>query len=193
MNFKNLTIENLKFDAENITIDKNDSYITAYPEFIQYFETNSPIKKHHLIIGSHFIYGWMPTILTLKLDKIENVLELLNEVKKGKILNIDELESLKGCINNSMVGLSKLLHFINPEKYAIWDSRILNYCTNQASQYGIDKPQNYIAYLEKLHRLSKEKEFNDLYTEIKEHFDYPITAMRAIEIIMFETSKRKIK
>lgn len=193
MNFKNLSIENLKLDAENITIDKKDSYIKSYPEFIKYFETNSPVKEHHLIIGSHFIYSWMPTILTLKLDNIEEVLRLLNEVINGKVLIEAELETLKTCINNSMVGLSKLLHFINPANYAIWDSRILNYCTGQSSQYGIDKPKNYIAYIKKLNEISKEKQFNELYAAIKKYFDYPITAMRAIEIIMFQTNKKAPK
>lgn len=193
MNFKNLSIENLNHDAENITIDKKNSYIKAYPEFIKYFETNRPIKEHHLIIGSHFIYGWMPTILTLKLDNVDEVLRLFNEVRNGKVLIEAELETLKTCINNSMVGLSKLLHFINPVNYAIWDSRILNYCTGQSSQYGIDKPKNYIAYIEILNEISKEKQFNELYATIKKHFDYPITAMRAIEIIMFQTNKNTPK
>lgn len=194
MNFKNLTIENLKRDAKNITFNKNDSYIIAYPEFIKYFETNSPIEKHHLIIGGHFVYGWMPTILKLKLDNIDKVLELLNEVKNGKVLNKDELETLKTCINNSMVGLSKLLHFINPENYAIWDRRILKYCTGKSSQYGIDKPINYIAYIDKLHEIRTEQNFKDLHQSIQKHFiplGYEVTAMRAIEIVMFQTSKRK--
>lgn len=189
MNFKNLTIKNLKLDSENIIIDKNDSYITAYPEFIQYFETNTPLEKHHLIIGSHFIYGWMPRVLRLKLDNIVEVIELLNEVKNGKILNVVELETLKSCINNSMIGLSKLLHFINPENYAIWDSRILKYCTCQSSQYGIDKPTNYIAYIEKLNNITQEEEFNDFYAAISKKFKYPITPIRAMEIIMFQTRK----
>lgn len=193
MNFKNLSFENLKRDAENITFKKNDSYIRAYPEFIKYFQTNTQIEKHHLIIGSHFIYGWMPTILTLILDNTDQILELLNDVKNGKILNENELEMLKTCINNSMVGLSKLLHFINPENYAIWDSRILNYCTGQSSQYGIDKPKNYIAYNERLNKILKEHQFTDLYSGITKHFNYPITAMRAIEIIMFQTSKSNSK
>ena len=31
--------------------------------------------------ASHFVYGWMPTILNLKLSKKEQVLGLLNKVK----------------------------------------------------------------------------------------------------------------
>lgn len=74
------------------------------------------------------------------------------------------------------------------KNYAIWDRRILKYCTGKSSQYGIDKPINYIAYIEKLNEISKEKQFNELYTAINKYFDYPITAMRAIEIIMFQTN-----
>jgi hypothetical protein len=40
-----LPLENIKRDAENITINKNDSYIKAYPEFIKHFETNISILK----------------------------------------------------------------------------------------------------------------------------------------------------
>jgi len=189
MNFKNLTFENIKRDNENISIVKNDSYITVYPVFIKYFETNNPIEKHHLIIGSHFVYGWMPTILKFKMDNINEVLRLFNDVKKGEILNETELDLLKTCINNSMVGVSKLLHFINPENYAIWDSRIIKYITGQSSQYGIGKPQNYLEYIKKLNEITQEEGFNDLYAAIKEKFNYPITAMRAIEIVMFQTRK----
>lgn len=191
MNFKNLNFENIKHDAENITIDKNDSYIKAYPEFIKYFETNSPIEKHNLIIGSHFIYGWMPTILTLKLNNTDNVLEQFNKAKNGIILNEAELEMLKTCINNSMVGLSKLLHFINPEKYAIWDSRIYRYITGKKQHYSINNIQNYLDYLGKMVEITHHNKFDQFYESMNKHFEnYSITPLRSIEIVMFMKDKQ---
>ncbi|HRL70351.1 MAG TPA: hypothetical protein PLT79_01470, partial [Flavobacterium sp.] len=41
------------------------------------------------------------------------------------------LEIVKKCINNSLVRISKLLHFINPSIYAIWVSRIFRYITRK--------------------------------------------------------------
>lgn len=72
-----------------------------------------------MIIGISFTYSWMPTILkSMKLENTEKAIILLNKVKRGKILSVDELLILKETFNNSLVGSSKLLHFINPEKYA---------------------------------------------------------------------------
>jgi len=146
MKFAQVIFEIIKQDTEKLSISTSDSYIKAYPEFIQYFQELDSIEKHQLIISSHFVYGWMPTIITLNITQIDEVLLLLNRAKNGEELTVKELGILKGCINNSMVGLSKLLHFINPEKYAIWDSRIFRYLTGKKSQYGIDRPELYLEY-----------------------------------------------
>jgi hypothetical protein len=187
MNFKNLTFENLKREALTFSINKENSYLVAYPEFIKYFKRTNSIEKHHLIIGSHFVYGWMPTIIDLNISKLKDILNLLNEVKKGKILNAQELEILKKCINNSMVGVSKLLHFINPENYAIWDSRILKFCTGQSSQYGIEKPQNYLVYIDKLNEFIVHPNYDQFHALVEEKLGYKVTPMRALEITMFQS------
>jgi len=190
MDFKNLTFERLLADAKKLNIASNDSYIIAYPEFIQFFESLDEIKKHHLIISSHFVYGWMPTIIKINNSKIEDSLTILNKAKTGIQLNCSELENLKSCINNSMVGTSKLLHFIAPNEYAIWDSRIYRYITGKMQQNNINNAQNYLDYLDKLKTIIKHTNFQQLYKLVNNQFkDYSISAMRAVEIVMFETNK----
>lgn len=191
MNFTNLTYENLKRDAERFSLTENDSYIEAYPEFLRYFDLLERIEKHHLIISSHFVYGWMPTIIHLNTKEIDQVIFLLNAVKSGHSLKLEELKTLKYCINKSMVGLSKLLHFINPDKYAIWDSRIYRYITGVKSQYGINKAENYLAYIENLEKIVNHKNYGELHKLIEKHFKYCISSMRAIEILMFETDRNR--
>ncbi|MCU4173927.1 hypothetical protein [Carboxylicivirga sp. N1Y90] len=190
MNIPSLTFERIKNDTKRLTIQSSDSYIQTYPEFIQYFRNIDSIEKHHLLISSHFVYGWMPTIITLDLTKIDEVVSLLNAAKDGIELSIDDLSILKPCINNSMVGLSKLLHFINPEMYAIWDSRIFRYVTGKKSQYGIDRPELYLQYLSALKSISSNKDYTALHEAIEKQMGYPITHFRGIEIVMFETDKQ---
>ena len=187
-------LENLNFDqlwegSQNFRITPNDSYVSTYPEFIRYFEEINEIKKHHLMICSHFVYGWMPTVLKLNLSSIEDVLKALNKAKKGIILTEDELSKIKGCINNSMVGTSKLLHFINPNEYAIWDSRIFRYATLKKSTYGIDSPSNYLLYLKTLKEIATHKQYESLHLKVEKLFQYRISPMRAIEVLMFETDR----
>ncbi len=186
---KNLNFEKIKSDAQKLILADSNSYIKSYPEFLKYFESIDQIKQHHLVIASHFVYGWMPTILRLDIKNADRVIPLLNNVKNGHLLDKAKLEIIKSCVNNSLVGTSKLLHFINPNKYAIWDSRIFRYCTGKRSQYGIGEPATYLAYLEKLQEIERTKDYSVLHSTISKHFNYPITPMRAIEIVMFETDK----
>lgn len=88
----------------------------------------------------------MPTILNLKKYEndtdssevnLEDEVVLINKAKKGESLDEKELDLLKRRINNSMVGLSKLLHFINPEQYAIWDSKIYRCIRGNKTASGI--------------------------------------------------------
>ncbi len=132
-----IDIERLKQDADNFKIEENNSYLVSYPEFIKYFSRLDIIEKHHFIIGTHFVYGWMPKVLQIKNTPFEEIIAILNKAKVGEPLEVRELDALKACINNSLVGTSKLLHFINPEQYAIWDSKIFRYVTGKKSPYNI--------------------------------------------------------
>lgn len=183
---KELNLELVKQELKYFAVD-NNSYIDSYTEFIAYFKQIDTIEKHHLIISSHFVYGWMPTIISLNQDNLSDVLKLLNKVKKGYILEVKELAILKKCINNSLVGLSKLLHFIRPDKYAIWDSRILKFLTGKKGTYGIDKPILYLNYLQDLQKITDQKEFDHLFQEIQKNFHYPISKLRAVEFVMFQS------
>ncbi|WP_046745348.1 hypothetical protein [Kordia zhangzhouensis] len=188
---QNLTFENIYRDAKKLKLTENDSYIGSYTAFLNYFEELPKIEHKHLVISSHFVYGWMPTIIQLDTKNSGEVLKYLNAVKSNHRLKEDEINKIKECINNSMVGTSKLLHFINPHNYAIWDSRIFRYVTGKKSQYGIANPKNYLNYLEKMESISNDKNYFKIHDIVQKHFKYSITPMRAIEIVMFETDRER--
>lgn len=188
---KNLSFENLKKDVESFILTENDSYVDSYSEFINYFKNIDWIEKHHLVIASHFVYGWMPTIIQLDTKKVDEVLEALNAVKAGHSVTENQLQIIKQCVNNSMVGTSKLLHFINPNLYAIWDSRIFRYITGKKYSYGIEKPKTYLEYLAALNEIAKHPNYRSLHFEIERNFKYELSPLRAIEVLMFETDRQR--
>jgi hypothetical protein len=106
-------------------------------------------------------------------------------------LTVNEIGILKKSINNSLVGLSKLLHFINPKDYAIWDSRIFRYLTEKKSSYGIDRPQLYLDYLNGIKNIEGNKDYRKLHDLISRNFEYDIYPTRASEITMFETDQNE--
>ena len=50
--------------------------------------------------------------------------DMLTKAKQGLRLEAWEIDALAGLVNNSVVGASKLLHFVAPQTYAIWDSKV---------------------------------------------------------------------
>ncbi|SDR71362.1 hypothetical protein SAMN04488552_0657 [Christiangramia echinicola] len=163
--------------------------MNSYQEFIQYFDEIDTIEKHHLIISSHFVYGWMPRILRLKLNNLEEVLQILNKAKTIQILKSKELEKLRISIDNSLVGTSKLLHFINPEIYPIWDSKIFKYWSGNKTTYGIQKPENYLEFTNQVTETIQHKDFGKIHNKINELLKYDVSSVRALELLIFQSYK----
>ncbi|MFW2065403.1 hypothetical protein ACG9ZB_02155 [Acinetobacter johnsonii] len=165
-----------------------ENYLFSYPYFLNYFQNLESINLENLVIGISFTYSWMPTILkALNLKNTEEVLFILNEVKKGKLINEQQLTTLKTTFNNSLVGTSKLLHFINPKQYAIWDSRVFRFLNNvEPHKYRLEKPRAYIEYLKLIEELKNEKAFTAFFELMKQKVGYDITEYRALELAFFK-------
>lgn len=208
MNFKWFVskVNQLDFSSN----DANQSYQYSYPYLINYFKDVDTLKKEHLVIGAHAVYGWMPTILNLKKHKngtksseinISNEIVLLNKAKNGERLIERELDLLKCRINNSMVGLSKLLHFINPEKYPILDSKIYKFTRDISTAYGINKPKNYLEYLDGCGEIAdNDGNFSDFRSKNPFSFEKKgayskvnVTDFRYIELSLFRVASLKAK
>ena len=78
--------EEFKVLVAHLRLENQNSYLQTYSDLIQYFQEIVEIQKHHLVIGSHFVYGWMPTILRLDLSHLGHTVKLLNDVKTGRLL-----------------------------------------------------------------------------------------------------------
>ena len=169
----------------------DENYLLSYPYFLNYFQNLESINLENLVIGISFTYSWMPTILkALNLKNTEEVLFILNEVKKGKLIDEQQLTTLKTTFNNSLVGTSKLLHFINPKQYAIWDSRVFRFLNNvEPHKYRLEKPRAYIEYLKLIEELKNEKAFTAFFELMKQKVGYDITEYRALELAFFKGSQ----
>ena len=169
----------------------DENYLLSYPYFLNYFQNLESINLENLVIGISFTYSWMPTILkALNLKNTEEVLFILNEVKKGKLIDEQQLTTLKTTFNNSLVGTSKLLHFINPKQYAIWDSRVFRFLNDvEPHKYRLEKPRAYIEYLKLIEELKNEKAFTAFFELMKQKVGYDITEYRALELAFFKGSQ----
>ncbi len=186
MIFETFQAQRLIEDAEKIAISEGENYLTAYQEFIEYFKGIDILTRHNIIIGISFTYSWMPTILDLHSEKLENAADILNSAKQGHRPSVTELEILKTCFNNSLVGSSKLLHFINPEIFAIWDSRVYRYLfKHEPYSYRVENADTYLEYLAYCDDIIQSLAFDRLHNVVEKKVGYKISKMRAIELIFF--------
>jgi len=170
-------------------------YHNSYLHFIDFFHKKSVIKFNDFVIGAHFSYGWMPTILDFDarndIDE-SKVVALINKAKmaeKFDDLSKNEYEYLKSIINNSYIGLSKLLHFINPSVYGIWDSRVHRFLMEATSDKRKTIQPNYYGLFESyqllLAHLINHIDLSNFLT------DHKLTAIRKLELLMFVNGKKK--
>ncbi len=188
---QNISLEKFFADCTNFEIQRKSDFV-SYPHFLNYFSDLKNITQHNLIIGINFTYGWMPTIFDFRSDNFEEAVTILNKAKNDITPSADELLLLKGLLNNSLVGTAKLLHFINPNIFAIWDSRVYRYLTGKEPHDNrIGDCNTYLDYLKFCDFLTKQKDFNALQKIIEKKIEYSMTPFRTAELVMYSKGAKK--
>jgi hypothetical protein len=112
---------------------------------------------------------------------------ILNEAKGRRITSSEELEFLSLKINNSLVGTSKLLHFVNPEKHPIWDSRVYRYLASERPDGSEMRAiGNYIRFLAICDEVMAWREFPEAARMFQERLGQQCTPIRVVELTMWE-------
>lgn len=157
--------------------------------------------QNQLLAAAFAVYGWMPTIL----KRIGNVSQLSRLALELEGLPFSEARPIVWrattfdsgspflCLNNSVVGTSKLLHFLLPNLFPIWDSRIsrLFGFKNQAH----NSPAAYFSYFDLLH--SWLNSGNALSPALSQKMQIgapsndPVSELRLVEYILFLASISK--
>lgn len=136
-------------------------------------------------------YGWMPTIL----KKCEP--ERFNQQYPiGAIRGAEERSSARKLIgvidetapvNGSWVGTSKLMHFLNPDIFPIWDSRVA-VSFNLKWPHQINNKGSYLKYFDFMQsELTSGHTWLDAVAErIKLEHGYAPSRMRCLELMLFD-------
>lgn len=190
MNLLISTIPQTVFQLEHATVIQESSYLRSYPYLLRYFASKERLDVDDLVCGSHMVYGWMPTVLELHWDKVgiddERIEDLLNQARDKRELSDSQLAVLAKLINNSLVGASKLLHFVAPDAFPIWDSKIFSFVFQTKPYNGsVNNIGRYREYIELLGALMMDLRFPDFYESVKRKVGYEISELRALELIMF--------
>jgi hypothetical protein len=174
----------------NTTIMQDDSYILSYPHLLSYFASKQIFAIEDVVRGAHMAYGWMPTVLDLYPEApnidLATGADLLNKAKRTGALTDTEVEQLARLINNSLVGASKLLHFVSPQHFPIWDSKIYAFVFQEKPHnYRVSQVSKYRQYLAQLGQLQNDTRFTSFHSSVNRKVGYQVSELRALELVMF--------
>ena len=182
--FVNLDFQTIKSAYKPI---EKDNYLITYPYFIEFFKSNQ-LNFQNYVVGANMVYAWMPTTLDLDLTDKDGIELVLGKLNKGMDLGLLDYQVLKKSINNSIVGMSKFLHFVDPYKYPILDSKIYEFITGKKYSTGIDRAIVYVAY-QKMMKEFLNEDISDLMMPYYDQLGYKFSGLRGLEMTMFYSSK----
>ena len=173
-------------------VDPTHHYVKSYPLLLKSTAHLCDAMGSNAVPGvAHIVYGWMPTILkNLTFDDHINdhliAARQINDFQSAFNL-VDGLET--SPINNSWVGLSKVLHFINPEFFPIWDSVVAK--NFGVSDYKIKQKKIYTKYMKFISENLEFKSVSTVQDLFEKRANYTISNVRACEFILFTAPKNK--
>jgi hypothetical protein len=187
-----IPLEKVLRDAKGCGITTEPSVDLSYKHFVAFFKDAGEITPHEVVIGASFTYSWMPTTLTLRHeDQLENVAAYLEAVRHGNDLDRESLSLINSVVNNSMIGTSKLLHFVNPGRYVIYDKWVDTYLYGKPSDAHLYSVEHYMSFTCGCRRSVEDKRFKAVHQHVNASLGYDVSALRALELVMFLTAKER--
>ena len=180
------TVDEVISDGLTCAIIPNLNTRHLYPAYVRYFSNINEINKDNLIIGFGTSYSLMPTIGDIRNDNFVQCLKVLNKVKNGLLPTDSDWLELSSFTNNSVVGASKLLHFVNPSLIPIFDSRVYKYLTNKKNIPTIIKQIKFLQeYINFCYQITQGLNFNKVHQRFNKMVGYDLTPFRVCEFIMY--------
>ncbi len=195
--FRELSSEKLTSIAErslkqSALTDRDHFYLGSYPFILKHFaalrfdrtKTDSDRFWQALIM----VYSWMGRG-TLKqfdntLKRYREICPLLLKVRRTGIISEDDLRKLSQTVcQGSVIATSKLLHFLKPNHFAIWDTRVSRIACGVTQYMTINKPKIYLDYLEWLKGLKIDSRTTSV---VQEHLGIRnASPLRVKEFVLF--------
>lgn len=175
-------------------ITHEELYLEGYAALIRLAKRLKDSSQDHEILALELaIYGWMPTILKVRPSKVFGK-SFVGDVRKISSSN-EAIEFLSGLSEippkgYSWVGASKMLHFINPRVFPIWDRRVAD--SFQIKSHNVNSRESYMAAImaiaEALPHLKPE--ISHAIKRVKDRFSYSMSNTRAVELILFTIGRK---
>ena len=180
------------YDLRSIT------YLLSYPSIRAFGASAGPITPDRFNQLAVMTYGWMPRIVRIDSHHLPGAIAALGAAQKATPITLHTIRvaDVRECLR-SLVGASKILHFVNDAVFPIWDSNVESFRLSGPLPYKhMSTVDNYFAYANEVHRIRHEPAFPAFLSRFNDAMSfrltalgiphYPISEVRAIEAAAFE-------
>ncbi len=175
------------------------TYLSTYPSIINKAAEIDPNSQQQFYQLALMVYGWMPRVLRIDPIHTQSAIMAMVAARNITIENYKDvnIQHIADCFH-SLVGASKLLHFINPNVFPIWDSKIQAFCGRANAHNAMRNLANYQSYVDEVHSITIDPAFQGFYNDYlaanaqrcaqSNIAAYQVSTIRAIEASAFELS-----
>jgi hypothetical protein len=174
------------------------TYLSSYPSLRALGAAPGPIPLDRFNQLAAMAYGWMPRIVRIDPLHTPQALAALVAAQAATPATFHGIAvaAVAKCLH-SLVGASKVLHFVNDRVFPIWDSSIETFRLHGLLPYNqMNVVANYFAYADDVHAIRGDLAFPAFLTQFTAAMNarltalgiahYPISEVRAIEAAAFE-------
>jgi hypothetical protein len=174
------------------------TYLSTYPNILTAARAPGPIGVAKLHQVATMAYGWMPRIVRLDPHLTTAAVAAFVAAQGATPTTFRgvAIADLANCLR-SVVGASKVLHFINPGVFPIWDSKVETFRLGTEPPYNhMNDVAHYLAYADEVHVINGTHGFRAFCTEFTTALaarlatidvaPYPMSDIRVIEAAAFE-------
>lgn len=187
---------------QSLTVPPDNSYLRSYPYLVAHVAALGRLDEGAFTTTAHLAYGWMPTVLHLHANAIAAALPCVERARQGEVLTVAEVQQIAAAVNRSVVGTSKVLHFVNPALYPIWDRRVYRFYHRTPDGrpaaghfYQVNDAAAYYAYADVCRQVVRLPGFASIHGAVSAQFQplpgyagFQVTPLRALEYVMFSAA-----
>lgn len=176
------------------------TYLSTYPSIraLATLPSAFDLDRFHQLAA--MTYGWMPRVVRIDPQHVQDALESIATASAvtPEGVRTTPVRAIANCVT-SVVGASKMLHFVNDAVFPIWDSNTETFrlrLRRKPSHNHMTQVSNFFSYVDEVHAIRREPGFPEFYSRYLEAFNarlaemhiapYNISEVRAIEAAAFE-------
>ena len=187
-----------KINSNPIVYDlRGHTYISTYPDLINFSSSMNSGNAQEFRQLAMMVYGWMPRVLRIDNSYTAQAIKAIDDARQATLSTYQSVcvKDIANCLH-SVVGASKILHFVNPTIFPIWDSKIQAFRCLPNGNYDMSNVSKYFDYVRDVHSIISDPGFAAFYAQYEQAFsnrllqskiaDYKVQHVRTVESSAFE-------